>query len=88
MKGRPAIEALEYLTLLPQKAAKLIYAVLKSAVANAEHNAKLPKEALHVENVIIQQGPVIKRYMPRARGSASPIRKPMSHIFVTLSSNN
>ncbi len=60
---------------------------LKSAIANAENNNGLSADQLVVKNAIIDGGPTMKRYRPRARGSASPIHKKTSHITVILSDN-
>ncbi|MFV0480942.1 MAG: 50S ribosomal protein L22, partial [Campylobacteraceae bacterium] len=65
----------------PNKAAKLIYKVIASAVSNGGFE---PDEVV-VSSCRIDQGPVLKRFMPRARGSATPIRKPTAHIFVEVS---
>lgn len=84
VKGRKAIEAIAYLTLIPRKSARLIAKTLKSAVANAENNANLSGDSLLVKNVVIEQGPVLKRFKAGARGSAMPRRKKMSHIIVSV----
>lgn len=59
--------------------------VLKSAVANAENNFNLRAEDLHVQSVLVGPGPTLKRFRPRAKGSASPILKRTSHITVVVS---
>ncbi len=84
IKGRSAVEAVEYLALIPRKSAKLIGKTLKSAIANAENNANLSADSLTVKNAIIEQGPVLKRFKAGARGSAMPRRKKMSHIIIVL----
>ena len=58
---------------------------LKSAIANAENNADLSADKLWVTKAVVENGPTLRRFWPRARGSASPIRKKTSHIFITLS---
>ena len=85
VKGKPAVEAAEYLGLIPRKSARLIAKTLKSAIANAENNANLSADSLTLKNVIIDMGPVLKRFKAGARGSAMPRRKKMSHIIVVLS---
>lgn len=59
--------------------------VLKSAVANAENNFNLRPADLHVAQVLVGPGPTLKRFRPRAKGSASSIRKRTSHITVVVS---
>ena len=63
----------------------MIGKTLKSAVANAENNANLKPDGLVVKEATVGEGPTIKRIMPRARGSASPILKRTSHIRIVLS---
>ncbi len=57
---------------------------LKSAVANAEQKGVSDVDSLFVKTVMVDQGPVLRRFMPRAQGRASRIRKPTSHITVVL----
>jgi large subunit ribosomal protein L22 len=84
IQGMPALGALEMLEFYPQKAARLIYKTLKSAIANAENNNSLNPQNLVVKEATVGEGPTIKRFMPRARGSASPINKRTSHIRIIL----
>jgi large subunit ribosomal protein L22 len=84
VQGMNAEEALAALEFTPNKAAKIIYKVIASAVANSEIDA----ENLVVTSCRIDKGPVLKRFKPRARGSASGIRKPTSHVFVEVSETN
>ncbi len=77
-------EALAQLNFLPGKSAKPISKLLKSAIANAKHNFKLDPENLYVSGIKVDQGPSLKRSMPRARGSASPILKRSSHVTLIL----
>ena len=85
IQGRSAPEAIELLTLIPRKSARLIAKTLKSAVANAENNNNLASDNLVVASAVIENGPVLKRFKAGARGSASPRRKKMSHIRIVLS---
>lgn len=84
IQGLPVGEALDILRFSPQKAARLVHKTLKSAVANAENNNSLDPERLVVKEAVVGEGPTIKRFRPRARGSASPIRKRTSHIRIIL----
>lgn len=85
IRGLPASEALNRLEFSHRKGAFLIVKTLKSAIANAENNAKLSAENMFVKEAVVQDGPSMKRYRPRARGSASPVLKRMSHIRIVLS---
>ena len=82
--GKSVGEALQVVELNKRKAAVAIGKTLKSAIANAENNAELSADKLYVARATVENGPTIPRYWPRARGSAAPIRKKMSHVCVTL----
>jgi large subunit ribosomal protein L22 len=84
IQGLPALEALKVVQFSPRKGARLIERTLRSAIANAENNLRLHAEDLTVKSAAITPGPSFKRYWPRARGAASPIRKRTSHIRITL----
>lgn len=88
IQGRKATEAVEYLTLVPRKSARLIVKTLKSAIANAENNNNLSADNLTVHRAIVENGPVLKRFKAAARGSAAPRRKKMSHIRIVLTDGN
>ena len=82
--GMPVSQALSVLDFTPKKAAQLVGKVLRSALANAENNHELNGEDLVVRSAVATPGPTLKRIMPRARGSASGIKKRLSHITVIL----
>ncbi|MGD9780556.1 MAG: 50S ribosomal protein L22 [Kiritimatiellia bacterium] len=82
--GQSVGEALRVVELNKRKAAVCLGKTLKSAIANAENNAELSADKLYVAKAVVENGPTIPRYWPRARGSAAPIRKKMSHVCVTL----
>ncbi|MDI6774729.1 MAG: 50S ribosomal protein L22 [Verrucomicrobiota bacterium] len=82
--GLPVAEALKIVDFTASKAGLTIGKTLKSALANAKTNAKLPVDDLMVKKAVVDEGPRLKRYWPRARGSASPILKRMCHIAVVL----
>lgn len=84
IQGLPVSDAIDTLNFTPKKAAFLIGKTLKSAVANAENNHDLAADSLHVKEANISDGPTFRRYKPRARGSASAIRKRTSHIYIIL----
>lgn len=88
IKGRPVSEAIAILRYTPKKAAPLITKTLKSAIANAmdkEGGSKLDANDLYVKSAVIDPGPIMPRWRPRAYGRASRIRKRMSHIKITVS---
>lgn len=84
IRGRMADEALELLRFLPNKSARLIEAVLKSALGNAEDRGARNVDDLVVTESRIDGGPILKRHMPRARGTAYPIKRRYSHVHITL----
>lgn len=84
VKGKNAGQALTLLKFMPLKAAGIIYKTLQSAVANAEHNDELDVDKLIVKNIIVDHGPSMKRFRPRARGRASRIIKRTSHLTVIV----
>ncbi|MBK1792689.1 50S ribosomal protein L22 [Persicirhabdus sediminis] len=84
IQGMPVSAAIETLTYTPRKAAILINKTLKSAVANAENNFELFADDLVVKEAVIGDGPILKRFKPRARGSAGAIRKRSCHIRIVL----
>jgi len=88
IQGRKAPAAVEYLTLIPRKSARLLVKTLKSAIANAENNANLSADTLTVKSAIVENGPVLKRFKAGAKGTAMPRRKKMSHIRIVLSDGN
>jgi len=88
LRGKPVAEALKLTEFEPSKAAFLIGKTLKSAVANAEKNAKLAVDTLTVKRVELGEGPRLKRFWPRARGSASPVMKRLCHVKVVVTDGN
>ena len=83
IRGMDLEAALQVLDVSPQRAAKLITRVLRSAMANADEK-EADLEALYVRDARAEQGPVYKRMMPRARGSADVLRRPTCHLIVEL----
>ena len=84
IQGLPVQQALDLLAFTPKKAAGLVAKTLKSAVANAENNPQARVEALVVREAVVGEGPTFQRFIPKARGSAGPIRKRTSHIRIIL----
>jgi large subunit ribosomal protein L22 len=84
VRGKGVQEALNILRFSPQKAAGIVGTLVSSAVANAEQKGVSDVDRLFVKSIQVDQGPVLRRFMPRAQGRASKIRKPTSHITVVL----
>ena len=85
IRGLKVDKALEFLEFNNKKASQMILKVLESAIANAENNNSLDIDELKVKNILIDEGPTGKRYMPRARGRVNQILKRSSHITVIVS---
>ena len=84
VRGKNVDEALAILKYMPQKSAGIIAKVVKSAAANAENNMNMDPKKLYVSEVYANQGPTLRRFMPRAQGRATGIRKRTSHIGVVV----
>ena len=84
IQGKPVVEALAVVDLVPRKAARLIGKTLRSAVANAENNFDMNVDNLYVSTCFVDQGPTMKRIHPRSRGQAFKILKRSSHITVAV----
>jgi large subunit ribosomal protein L22 len=84
IKGKPLDEAYAILRYTPKAASPVLEKLVKSAEANAVNNNSLSRDALYVADCYANQGPVLKRIIPKARGSAARIHKRSSHITVVL----
>src|SRR5438445_8911238 len=84
IRGRRADEAMELLRFLPNKSARLLEQVLKSALGNAEDRGARYIDDLVVTESRIDGGPIMKRIQPRARGTAYPIKRRYAHIVVSV----
>jgi large subunit ribosomal protein L22 len=85
VRGKNASDSLSMLKFMPQVSAREIGKVIKSAMANAEVNFNLEKDALTISKITIDGGPTLKRWRPRAKGAAYEIKKRTSHIAVIVS---
>jgi large subunit ribosomal protein L22 len=85
IRGRRADEAMEALRFFPNKSARLLEQVLKSALGNAEDLGARDLDDLVVTESRVDQGPMMKRIQPRARGSAYVIKRRSAHIRIILS---
>ncbi len=84
VKGRKATRARDILSLTNKRAALPILKLLNSAIANAKNNFKLDEETLFIKNITVDGGPMLKRWMPKAHGRATPIRQRTSHVMIVL----
>ncbi|HUJ08760.1 MAG TPA: 50S ribosomal protein L22 [Verrucomicrobiae bacterium] len=86
IQGMSASHALEVLRVIPRKSARMVEKTLKSAIANATdpNSYKLDAAALQVKEAVANEGPRLKRWQPKARGSAGPIIKRTTHIRIVL----
>jgi len=85
VQGLGALEAMSVLQIVPRKGARLVSKVLRSAIANAENNKNLKPETLRVKEAVAGTATTLKRFTPKARGSAGPILKRRCHIKITVS---
>lgn len=85
VRGLPVEKALQLLSYSPKKAAVLIKKVVDSAIANAEHNEGADIDELVITKICVDEGPTMKRIMPRAKGRADRIMKRSCHITVVVS---
>lgn len=84
IRGQRVEQALNILSFSTKKGAGMIKKVLESAIANAEHNEGADVDELKVESIQVNEGPTMKRIMPRAKGRANRIMKRTSHITLTV----
>lgn len=84
IRGRDVSSALKILTFSNKKSADMFKKLIESAVANASYKGTMDLDRLFVKTVYVDQGPVLKRFRPRAQGRAYGIRKKTSHLNVVL----
>lgn len=85
IQGLSALQAQAVLAVVPRKSARFVAKTLKSAIANAENNNGAKPESLRVKEAVAGQATTLKRFTPKARGSAGPILKRSCHIKIVLS---
>ncbi len=85
IKSKPIEDAIDILSLTPRAAAVVVKKAIQSAVANATENHKMKEEDLFISRILVNEGPTLKRFRPRARGRATRIRKRTSHLSVYVS---
>mgnify|MGYP001552876339 FL=1 len=84
IQGLPAVQAQAVLAVVPRKGARVVAKTLKSAIANAENNNKANIEQLVIKEAVAQTATTLKRFTPKARGSAGPILKRNCHVKIVL----
>ena len=87
IQGMNAVQAQAVLAVVPRKAARLVAKTLKSAIANAENNNGARPESLRVKEAVAGTATTLKRFTPKARGSAGPTLKRSCHIRIILTDN-
>lgn len=83
-KGLPVEKAHYQLNFCQKRGGKLLTVLLNSAIANAKEKGGVDVDNLYVKRVLVNDGPILKRFMPRAMGRATSIKKKMSHVTVVL----
>lgn len=84
VRGKPVQDALDALQFTNKKAAPILHKMIRSAVANAVQSATVDVDQLIVSEAFVNEGPTMKRFLPRAQGRATPLNKRTSHIVVKL----
>ena len=84
VRGKKVSDALDILSLTKKKAAPVLKKQIQSAIANAQQRATVDVDRLIVSEIYVNEGPTMRRFIPRAQGRAAPIRKRSSHITVML----
>jgi large subunit ribosomal protein L22 len=84
VRGQSVAKALQTLTLMQKKGARVVKKVLESAIANAEHNHGADIDELKVSSIFVDEAPTFRRYRARAKGRSSRIVKRNSHITVQV----
>ena len=84
VRGMPVGRALDVLAFSPKKGARIIRKVLESAIANAEHNDGADIDELRVTRIMVEKGPVLKRFHARAKGRGNRVLKHTCHVFLAV----
>lgn len=86
VRGMMALKAIDTLKFMPQKGARILEKVIKSAIANAKNNFKMDEVSLKISQAFVTKAITMKRWQPRARGRIFPIQKRTSHLTVLIKS--
>ena len=84
IRGKRVDAALMILDFVPKKAARLMTKTLKSVIANAENTRRVDVDKLFVSRITVDGGATLKRFLPRAHGRATPLRKRTSHVTIVV----
>jgi len=84
IRGKKVEEALNLLSFASQRAAKILIKLINSAVANAQQSSDIDVDKLYIEKIFADEGPILKRFRPRAMGRATGILKRTSHLTVVI----
>ncbi|HOP47538.1 MAG TPA: 50S ribosomal protein L22 [Desulfobacteraceae bacterium] len=84
LRGRKVEDAVNMLSFAPQKGAGMLKKLINSAASNAEQNSAIDVDSLYIKNIYADEGPILKRFRPRAQGRSTRIRKRTSHLTVVL----
>ena len=84
VRGQKVDRALNILAFTPKKGAVIIKKVLESAIANAEHNNGADIDELKITRIVVEKGPVLKRFHARAKGRGNRVLKHTCHVFLTV----
>ena len=84
IRGKTVGDALMILDFVPKKGARLVAKTLKSVLANAENKQRVDIDQLYVSRITVDGGATLKRFLPRAHGRATPLRKRTSHITIVV----
>lgn len=84
VKNKRVLDALDMLSVMPHKGAKILYKVIYSALSNARQQASVPEEDLYISKIYVDGAGFLKRWRPEARGRVKMIRHRLSHITVEL----
>ena len=84
VRGKEVGEAISILKLTNKRSSQVVEKLVKSAVANAEHNYDMDIDNLYISEIYADEGPTLKRFRPRAQGRATKINKRTSHITVVV----
>ena len=85
VRNKSVEQAVDILTFTPKKAASILKKAVESAAANATENHDMEEDGLFISRILVNEGPILKRFRPRARGRATRIRKRTSHLTVVVS---
>ena len=88
VRGRKVGEAVNLLEHVPKKTARLVVKALRAAVANAEHTQRVDVDRLYIKTITVDGGPTVSRFMPRAHGRATRIRRRTAHLTVVVDERN